>query len=182
MTFLIVTIIKLYIKFLLLLIWMNVVNYNKENFISQFILNSTNPILEYFRSFLNFKKDISLIIFISYIFSTFLTFIIFITEKQLLFFNFSLLIFSFLSLLKTFSILLFWLMTSRSVIKWFNLKFINFFLLHDFIFELTDPFIKKIHNFLKLQISIEILEIIIILSLYFLNFSCTVFIPKWKLI
>lgn len=180
--FLITTILKIYIKLFLLLYWAWLVKCDFKNPIVQFLLNIVKPILNKLNKIflISYKYTNVVPLILAYLFN-FLYLLICIFEKNIFNFNINIFFINFLSLIKTTGNLIFWIMSSRSLVKIIDKKYNAIFFI---IYQLTDPIIYILKKFLptKINNNINYIELIIVFSLYIFNLIGKKFIYGWQIL
>nr|BET44475.1 MAG: YggT family protein [Candidatus Aschnera chinzeii] len=167
LTFIIVTIIQLYIIFLLLRIWMQIVGINFSNPFLQFIVKSTEPTVGFFRNFIPVINNIDFAaLFVSYIFTwSNIIFIMWFTNTISLI-NLSLIPISFIQLCIYAGKLIFWLILIRSISSWITQQHqIDYTLI-----QLTEPFISPIRKIIPMFNGIDLSPMIVMFILMSLNY------------
>ncbi|VFP88683.1 YggT family protein [Candidatus Erwinia haradaeae] len=171
--FLITIIITTYVKVLLLHIWLQWVNCDCYNPLSQLIIKMTRPVLDPFRRIFKYSGSWDIIaLFIAYIISVIsapVTLKLFHLES--VFFYFGLVI-----LLKACGTLIFWVIMSRSLTGWVNYgnNAIDYVLI-----QLTEPLLIPIRRLMSPVSGFDFSIMVVMMILYMLNFLGAEYIPGW---
>ncbi|VFP80310.1 YggT family protein [Candidatus Erwinia haradaeae] len=172
--FIVTTIMTIYIKILLLHTWMQIARCDLYNSFSQLIIKISSPIVNPFRRIFNYHGSLDLVsIFIAYIISVLLVPIILkLVSFETVFFYLGLVI-----LLKSFGVLIFWVIIGRSLTSCFsqgNSNAVDYILL-----QLTEPIMIPIRRIVPPTGGIDFSVMILIGILYILNFIGIEYIPGW---
>lgn len=179
--FLITTIINIYVILLILKIWMQYTYCIIYEPFLRFINKLTSSNIEYMIHIFPYikSKNLSslLIAFVLMIIKFFL-----LNSIKYHIFSFILICFliGLLSLLKTFGILLFWIIIIRLLCNLFNR---NYFLTNTILFQLSETFLYPLRNIIPYTGNIDFSIIIIIIILYLLNYILINLFPNiWFLL
>ncbi|VFP78986.1 Uncharacterized protein YggT [Candidatus Erwinia haradaeae] len=171
--FLLTTVITLYIKILLLYIWMQWTGCDFYNPFLQRAIKITYPMIRPFQRVLSVFRPIDIAtLAIAYILSVLLVPIILrLLRFEPVFFYFGLVL-----LIKSVGSLIFWIVISRAIISWVHREANS---LDYVLFQLTEPMMIRIRRFIPLIGGIDCSPMLIILILYMLYFIGLEYVPGW---
>lgn len=163
LTFLISTVIELYVMVLLLRIWMQWSRTDFYNPFSQFVVKATQPVISPLRRFIPSLGPVDTS-------SLLIAYVLCVIKAMVLFFTISfapiIWIAALLILVKTAGLLFFWVMIVRALMSWVSqgrspVEFV--------LTQLTEPFMAPIRRILPAMGGIDFSGMIVILGLYAIN-------------
>ncbi|VFP84573.1 Uncharacterized protein YggT [Candidatus Erwinia haradaeae] len=171
--FLVTTIMTLYIKILLLHTWMQLSRCDFYNSFVQLIMKITYPIVNPFRRILKYNGPWDIVsVFISYVISVLMVPIM----LKLVHFDLILFYLGLVILLKSFGVLVFWVIIGRSLTSWVN-QGSN--AVDEILLQLTEPLMIPIRRVVPPTSGLDFSVMIVIGILYILNFIGIEYIPGW---
>lgn len=168
LTFLVKTLIELYVLVLLLRIWMQWSRCDFYNPLAQFVVKLTQPVIKPLRRVIPAIGPIdSASLLLAFVLTTFKFPILELINKGSFPFSISLLLIGLLSLVKTAGYLVFWVILVRSLMSWISQgrNPIDYVL-----YQLTEPLMSPIRRLLPAMGGIDFSAMIVILILYALNY------------
>ncbi|ATZ12594.1 YggT family protein [Erwinia amylovora] len=171
--FLVTTVMAIYIKVLLLRIWMQWARCDFYNPFSQFVVKITQPIVKPLRRIIPSIGPLDtaslLIAFIVSVLSVPVMLRLFIPDPIFLYLGLVLLV-------KAAGVLVFWVIIVRSLMSWISQgrNPVDYVLL-----QLTEPLMAPIRRFIPAMGGIDFSAMAVILVLYMLNFLGLEYIPGW---
>lgn len=177
LTFLVTTVLNLYIKVLLLRIWMQWTRCDFYNPFSQFVVKITQPVLKPLRWIIPAMGPLDTAsLLLGYILSVLLFTLVYIQQIHVAIFNPIFLYFSLLALVKAAGSLVFWIVIIRSLMSWVSQgqNPVDYVLL-----QLTEPLMAPVRRIIPAMGGIDFSAMVVILILYLLNFIGMDFIPGW---
>ncbi|CAK9884265.1 MAG: hypothetical protein XXXJIFNMEKO3_00647 [Candidatus Erwinia impunctatus] len=177
LTFLLTTVINIYIKVLLLRLWMQWAKCDFYNPFSQFIVKITQPILKPLRRVIPSIGPIDTSsLLLSYLLSVLLFNLLFILQSRIAVFDPVFFYYGFISLLKAVGSLVFWIIIIRSLLSWISQgrNPIDYVLI-----QLTEPLMAPIRRLIPAMGGIDFSAMVVILILYMLNFLGMDLLPGW---
>ncbi|MFD1803738.1 YggT family protein [Mixta tenebrionis] len=177
LTFLVTTLINLYVKVLLLRIWMQWARCDFYNPFSQFVVKITQPVLKPLRRALPSIGPVDTAsLLLAYVLSVLMFTLVFALQSRIFIFDPVFLYFGLVSLVKAAGVLVFWVVIVRSLMSWVSQgrNPVDYVLI-----QLTEPLMAPIRRFLPAMGGIDFSAMIVILILYMLNFLGMDFIPGW---
>ncbi|MFP3028911.1 MAG: YggT family protein [Arsenophonus sp.] len=168
LTFIVPTIIQLYIIILLLRVWMQWVRADFYNPFSQFVVKTTQPIVGPLRSFISAIGSIDIAtLFVSYFFTIAnILFVMWATNTATLI-SIALLPISLIQLLTYAGKLVFWLILIRALLSWISQgrNHIDYMLM-----QLTEPLMSPIRHIIPAMGGLDFSAMIVMLILIALNY------------
>ncbi|AXF76877.1 YggT family protein [Erwinia tracheiphila] len=178
LTFLVSTIINLYVKVLLLRIWMQWARCDFYNPFSQFVVKVTQPVVKPLRRVIPSIGPLDTAsLLLAYVLSVLLFTVMFALQSQVMIFDPIFLYFGLFSLLKAAGVLVFWAILIRSLLSWVSQgrNPVDYVLL-----QLTEPLMSPIRRIIPAMGGIDFSAMAVILILYMLNYLGMDFIPGWS--
>ncbi|VFP88860.1 YggT family protein [Candidatus Erwinia haradaeae] len=174
--FLLTTVMTLYIKLLLLYVWMQWTGCNFNNPFLQCAIKITYPIIKPFQRILSVFRPIDVAsLVIAYILSLLLVPVILrLLRFESIFFYLALIL-----LVKSAGSLVFWVVLSRSIMSWMHREANS---LDYILLQLTEPIMVKIRRFIPIIGGMDFSPMLIILILYTIYFIGLEYIPGWTFI
>ncbi|VFP87723.1 Uncharacterized protein YggT [Candidatus Erwinia haradaeae] len=171
--FLVTIIITTYIKVLLLHIWLQWVNCDCYNPLSQLTIKITRPVLDPFHRIFTYTGSWDVVaLFIAYMISVVSAPVILkVFRLEPIFFYFGLVL-----LLKSVGTLVFWVMMSRSLTGWVGhgRSAIDYVLI-----QLTEPLMIPIRRLIPPVSGVDFSMMVVMMILYMLNFLGAEYMPGW---
>ena len=162
LSFLIISAVNIYLFILLLRVWMQAVGADFYNPGAQFIVKVTQPIVAPFRRLLPFVKNIDIAsLVVAYLVALIKVVVLFKAHSSLI-----MLWFAFLTLLKSFGFLIFWLLIIRAIMSWFSR---GQSALDQQLYQLTEPLMAPIRRVIPTFAGLDFSAMIVVFLLYFLN-------------
>ncbi|MGP1871602.1 MAG: YggT family protein [Arsenophonus sp.] len=178
LTFIIPTIIQLYIIILLLRVLMQYVKADFYNPFSQFVIKVTQPIIEPFRCLIPTVGNIDIIsLLVAYMLTIINIFFVILITKKITLISLTLLPISFIQLLSYLGKLFFLLLLIRSILNWIT-KWHNP-IDYAIIRLLTEPIISLIHRIIPSVNGLDfstIIAMLILIALNYLRLNILIFI------
>jgi len=177
LTFLVTTLINLYVKVLLLRIWMQWARCDFYNPFSQFVVKITQPVIKPLRRVIPSIGPIDTAsLLLAYVLSVLMFTVVFALQSTVFLFDPVFLYFGLVSLVKAAGVLVFWVIIVRSLISWISQgrNPVDYVLI-----QLTEPLMAPVRRFLPAMGGIDFSAMVVILILYMLNFLGMDFIPGW---
>lgn len=177
LTFLVTTLINLYVKVLLLRIWMQWARCDFYNPFSQFVVKITQPVIKPLRRVIPSIGPVDTAsLLLAYVLSVLMFTLVFALQSSVLLFDPVFLYFGLVSLVKAAGVLVFWVIIVRSLMSWISQgrNPVDYVLI-----QLTEPLMAPVRRFLPAMGGIDFSAMVVILILYMLNFLGMDFIPGW---
>lgn len=177
LTFLVSTIINLYVKVLLLRIWMQWARCDFYNPFSQFIVKITQPIIRPMRRVIPSIGPLDTAsLLLAYVLSVLLFTVMFALQSSVFIFDPVFLYFGLVSLVKAAGVLVFWVIIIRSLMSWISQgrNPVDYVLI-----QLTEPLMAPVRRIIPAMGGIDFSAMAVILILYMLNYLGMDFIPGW---
>ncbi|MEQ4530511.1 MAG: YggT family protein [Mixta sp.] len=177
LTFLVTTLINLYVKVLLLRIWMQWARCDFYNPFSQFVVKITQPVIKPLRRVIPSIGPIDTAsLLLAYVLSVLMFTVVFALQSTVFLFDPVFLYFGLVSLVKAAGVLVFWVIIVRSLMSWISQgrNPVDYVLI-----QLTEPLMAPVRRFLPAMGGIDFSAMVVILILYMLNFLGMDFIPGW---
>ncbi|CUR53424.1 Uncharacterized protein YggT [Serratia symbiotica] len=168
LTFLVKTILDLYVIILLLRIWMQCTHLDFYNSFSQFIVKITQPIINPLNYiFPSFGQIDSASLILAFLLMTIKYPILLLIQSGIISISPYNLLFGLISLIKSIGYLIFWVIIIRSLMSWMNQgqNSIDYI-----IYQLTEPLMEPIRRIIPMINGIDFTGMIIILTLYLINY------------
>lgn len=177
LTFLVSTIINLYVKVLLLRIWMQWARCDFYNPFSQFIVKITQPVIRPMRRVIPAIGPLDTAsLLLAYVLSVLLFTVMFTLQSGVFIFDPVFLYFGLVSLVKAAGVLVFWVIIIRSLMSWISQgrNPVDYVLI-----QLTEPLMAPVRRIIPAMGGIDFSAMAVILILYMLNYLGMDFIPGW---
>ena len=177
LTFLVTTLINLYVKVLLLRIWMQWARCDFYNPFSQFVVKITQPVIKPLRRVIPSIGPIDTAsLLLAYVLSVLMFTVVFALQSTVFLFDPVFLYFGLVSLVKAAGVLVFWVIIVRSLMSWISQgrNPVDYVLI-----QLTEPLMAPVRRFLPAMGGMDFSAMVVILILYMLNFLGMDFIPGW---
>ncbi|RRZ97015.1 YggT family protein [Erwinia sp. 198] len=177
LTFLVSTIINLYVKVLLLRIWMQWARCDFYNPFSQFIVKITQPVIRPMRRVIPSIGPLDTAsLLLAYVLSVLLFTVMFTLQSSVFIFDPVFLYFGLVSLVKAAGVLVFWVIIIRSLMSWISQgrNPVDYVLI-----QLTEPLMAPVRRLIPAMGGIDFSAMAVILILYMLNYLGMDFIPGW---
>jgi YggT family protein len=177
LTFLVSTIINLYVKVLLLRIWMQWARCDFYNPFSQFIVKITQPVIRPMRRVIPSIGPLDTAsLLLAYVLSVLLFTVMFTLQSSVFIFDPVFLYFGLVSLVKAAGVLVFWVIIIRSLMSWISQgrNPVDYVLI-----QLTEPLMAPVRRFIPAMGGIDFSAMAVILILYMLNYLGMDFVPGW---
>ncbi|MGD8107920.1 YggT family protein [Pantoea sp. FN0302] len=177
LTFLVTTLINLYVKVLLLRIWMQWARCDFYNPFSQFVVKITQPVIKPLRRVIPSVGPLDTAsLLLAYVLSVLMFTLVFALQSSVFLFDPVFLYFGLVSLVKAAGVLVFWVIIVRSLMSWISQgrNPVDYVLI-----QLTEPLMAPVRRFLPAMGGIDFSAMVVILILYMLNFLGMDFIPGW---
>ena len=177
LTFLVTTLINLYVKVLLLRIWMQWARCDFYNPFSQFVVKITQPVIKPLRRVIPSIGPLDTAsLLLAYVLSVLMFTLVFALQSSVFLFDPVFLYFGLVSLVKAAGVLVFWVIIVRSLMSWISQgrNPVDFVLI-----QLTEPLMAPVRRFLPAMGGIDFSAMVVILILYMLNYLGMDFIPGW---
>ncbi|MDR7344664.1 MAG: YggT family protein [Pantoea sp.] len=177
LTFLVTTLINLYVKVLLLRIWMQWARCDFYNPFSQFVVKITQPIIKPLRRVIPSIGPVDTAsLLLAYVLSVLMFTLVFALQSSVFLFDPVFLYFGLVSLVKAAGVLVFWVIIVRSLMSWISQgrNPVDYVLI-----QLTEPLMAPVRRILPAMGGIDFSAMVVILVLYMLNFLGMDFIPGW---
>ncbi|MBV4367271.1 YggT family protein [Erwinia phyllosphaerae] len=177
LTFLVSTVINLYVKVLLLRIWMQWTRCDFYNPFSQFIVKITQPVIRPMRRVIPSIGPLDTAsLLLAYVLSVLLFTVMFTLQTRVFIFDPVFLYFGLVSLVKAAGVLVFWVIIIRSLMSWISQgrNPVDYVLI-----QLTEPLMAPIRRIIPAMGGIDFSAMAVILLLYMLNYLGMDFIPGW---
>ncbi|WP_414148129.1 YggT family protein [Erwinia sp. BNK-24-b] len=177
LTFLVSTVINLYVKVLLLRIWMQWTRCDFYNPFSQFIVKITQPVIRPMRRVIPSIGPLDTAsLLLAYVLSVLLFTVMFTLQTRVFIFDPVFLYFGLVSLVKAAGVLVFWVIIIRSLMSWISQgrNPVDYVLI-----QLTEPLMAPIRRIIPAMGGIDFSAMAVILILYMLNYLGMDFIPGW---
>ncbi|GLR08256.1 hypothetical protein COO59_17175 [Mixta theicola] len=177
LTFLVTTLINLYVKVLLLRIWMQWARCDFYNPFSQFVVKITQPVIKPLRRVIPSIGPVDTAsLLLAYVLSVVMFTLVFALQSSVFLFDPVFLYFGLVSLVKAAGVLVFWVIIVRSLMSWISQgrNPVDYVLI-----QLTEPLMAPVRRFLPAMGGIDFSAMVVILILYMLNFLGMDFIPGW---
>ncbi|WP_380180301.1 YggT family protein [Kalamiella sp. sgz302252] len=177
LTFLVSTIINLYVKVLLLRIWMQWARCDFYNPFSQFIVKITQPVIRPLRRIIPSVGPLDTAsLLLAYVLSVLLFTVMFALQSGVMIFDPVFLYFGLVSLVKAAGVLVFWVIIIRSLMSWVSQgrNPVDYVLI-----QLTEPLMAPVRRLIPAMGGIDFSAMAVILILYMLNYLGMDFIPGW---
>jgi len=177
LTFLVSTIINLYVKVLLLRIWMQWARCDFYNPFSQFIVKITQPVIRPLRRVIPSVGPLDTAsLLLAYVLSVLLYAALFALQAGMVVFDPVFLYLGLVSLVKAAGVLVFWVIIIRSLMSWISQgrNPVDYVLI-----QLTEPLMAPIRRLIPAMGGIDFSAMAVILILYMLNYLGMDFIPGW---
>lgn len=177
LTFLVTTLINLYVKVLLLRIWMQWARCDFYNPFSQFVVKITQPIIKPLRRVIPSIGPLDTAsLLLAYVLSVLMFTLVFALQSSVFLFDPVFLYFGLVSLVKAAGVLVFWVIIVRSLMSWISQgrNPVDYVLI-----QLTEPLMAPVRRILPAMGGIDFSAMVVILILYMLNFLGMDFIPGW---
>jgi len=168
LTFLVKTLIDLYVMVLLLRIWMQWARTDFYNPFSQFVVKITQPVIGPLRRIIPPLGPVdSASLLLAFILCTIKFPLLLLIQSGALFFGLSSLLIGLIGLVKAAGYLVFWLVIIRSLMSWVSQGRgpMDFLLM-----QLTEPLMSPIRRILPAMGGIDFSAMVVILILYMLNY------------
>ncbi|KAB8305358.1 YggT family protein [Erwinia endophytica] len=178
LTFLVSTVINLYVKVLLLRIWMQWARCDFYNPFSQFVVKVTQPVVKPLRRIIPSIGPLdSASLLLAYVLNVLLFSAMFTLQSRVLIFDPVFLYFGLVSLVKAAGVLVFWAIIIRSLLSWVSQgrNPVDYVLI-----QLTEPLMAPIRRVIPAMGGIDFSAMAVILILYMLNYLGMDFIPGWS--
>ncbi|MFC0142250.1 YggT family protein [Erwinia mallotivora] len=178
LTFLVSTVINLYVKVLLLRIWMQWARCDFYNPFSQFVVKVTQPVVKPLRRVIPSIGPLDTAsLLLAYVLSILLFTVMFVLQSQVMIFDPVFLYFGLVSLVKAAGVLVFWAIIVRSLLSWVSQgrNPVDYVLI-----QLTEPLMAPIRRIIPAMGGIDFSAMAVILILYMLNYLGMDFIPGWS--
>ncbi|VFP83394.1 YggT family protein [Candidatus Erwinia haradaeae] len=171
--FLVTTIMTLYIKILLLHIWMQLVQCDGYNSFTQLIMSITRPVVSPFQRVFKYHGTCDVVsLLIAYMISVLMVPIM----LKLVSFDAILFYLGLVILLKALGVLIFWVIIGRSLTSWMSQGSNS---VDEILLQLTEPFMIPIRRLIPPTGDLDFSVMIVIGILYLLNFIGLEYIPGW---
>ncbi|MCP1439733.1 YggT family protein [Erwinia persicina] len=177
LTFLVSTIINLYVKVLLLRIWMQWARCDFYNPFSQFIVKITQPVIRPMRRVIPSIGPLDTAsLLLAYVLSVLLFTVMFTLQSSVFIFDPVFLYFGLVSLVKAAGVLVFWVIIIRSLMSWISQgrNPVDYVLI-----QLTEPLMAPVRRLIPAMGGIDFSAMAVILILYMLNYLGMDFVPGW---
>ena len=177
LTFLVTTLINLYVKVLLLRIWMQWARCDFYNPFSQFVVKITQPVIKPLRRVIPSIGPVDTAsLLLAYVLSVLMFTLVFALQSSVFLFDPVFLYFGLVSLIKAAGVLVFWVIIVRSLMSWISQgrNPVDYVLI-----QLTEPLMAPVRRILPAMGGIDFSAMVVILILYMLNFLGMDFIPGW---
>lgn len=177
LTFLVTTLINLYVKVLLLRIWMQWARCDFYNPFSQFVVKITQPVIKPLRRVIPSIGPLDTAsLLLAYVLSVLMFTLVFALQSSVFLFDPVFLYFGLVSLVKAAGVLVFWVIIVRSLMSWISQgrNPVDYVLI-----QLTEPLMAPVRRILPAMGGIDFSAMVVILILYMLNFLGMDFIPGW---
>lgn len=177
LTFLVTTLINLYVKVLLLRIWMQWARCDFYNPFSQFVVKITQPVIKPLRRVIPSIGPVDTAsLLLAYVLSVLMFTLVFALQSSVFLFDPVFLYFGLVSLVKAAGVLVFWVIIVRSLMSWISQgrNPVDYILI-----QLTEPLMAPVRRILPAMGGIDFSAMVVILILYMLNFLGMDFIPGW---
>ncbi|ARJ42483.1 hypothetical protein B1H58_10905 [Pantoea alhagi] len=177
LTFLVTTLINLYVKVLLLRIWMQWARCDFYNPFSQFVVKITQPVIKPLRRVIPSVGPLDTAsLLLAYVLSVLMFTLVFALQSSVFLFDPVFFYFGLVSLVKAAGVLVFWVIIVRSLMSWISQgrNPVDYVLI-----QLTEPLMAPVRRFLPAMGGIDFSAMVVILILYMLNFLGMDFIPGW---
>ncbi|UQY43546.1 YggT family protein [Erwinia sp. PK3-005] len=177
LTFLVTTLINLYVKVLLLRIWMQWARCDFYNPFSQFVVKITQPVIKPLRRVIPSIGPVDTAsLLLAYVLSVLMFTLVFALQSSVFLFDPVFLYFGLVSLVKAAGVLVFWVIIVRSLMSWISQgrNPVDYVLI-----QLTEPLMAPVRRILPAMGGIDFSAMVVILILYMLNFLGMDFIPGW---
>lgn len=178
LTFLVSTVINLYVKVLLLRIWMQWARCDFYNPFSQFVVKITQPVIKPLRRVIPSVGPLDTAsLVLAYVLSVLMFTVLFALQSRVFIFDPVFLYFGLVSLVKAAGVLLFWAIIIRSLMSWISQgrNPVDYVLI-----QLTEPLMSPIRRMIPAMGGIDFSAMVVILILYMLNYLGMDFIPGWS--
>ncbi len=168
LTFLVKTVIDIYVMLLLLRIWMQWVHSDFYNPFSQFVVKMTQPVVAPLKWILpSFKSIDSASLLLAFILMTVKCSLLLIIQNGVVAFNSYSLLLGLLSLVKAVGYLIFWTMIIRVLMSWLSQGHSP---MDAVLYQLTEPLMSPLRRIIPPVGNIDFTTTVIILILYLLNY------------
>ncbi|WP_312045587.1 YggT family protein [Erwinia sp.] len=177
LTFLVSTIINLYVKVLLLRIWMQWARCDFYNPFSQFIVKITQPVIRPMRRVIPSIGPLDTAsLLLAWVLSVLLFTVMFTLQSSVFIFDPVFLYFGLVSLVKAAGVLVFWVIIIRSLMSWISQgrNPVDYVLI-----QLTEPLMAPVRRLIPAMGGIDFSAMAVILILYMLNYLGMDFVPGW---
>lgn len=177
LTFLVTTVINLYVKVLLLRIWMQWARCDFYNPFSQFVVKITQPVVKPLRRVIPSIGPVDTAsLLLAYVLSVLLYTVVFALQSSVFIFDPVFLYIALVSLVKAAGVLVFWVIIIRSLMSWISQgrNPVDMVLI-----QLTEPLMAPIRRIIPAMGGIDFSAMAVILILYMLNYLGMDFIPGW---
>lgn len=181
LTFLVKTVIDIYVMVLLLRIWMQWVHSDFYNPFSQFVVKITQPIVGPLRRFTPSIGPIdSASLLLAFVLVTIKYPLLLLIQGGGMTLNPYNLLFGLLSLVKSAGYLVFWVMIIRALMSWVSQGSSPM----DYVlYQLTEPLMAPIRRFIPVMGGIDFSTMVVVLILYLLNYlGMDIFGESWLLL
>ncbi|MFU9135575.1 YggT family protein [Erwinia tasmaniensis] len=178
LTFLVTTVINLYVKVLLLRIWMQWARCDFYNPFSQFVVKITQPVIKPLRRVIPSVGPLDTAsLLLAWVLSVLMFTLLFALQSRVFIFDPVFLYFGLVSVAKAAGMLVFWVIIIRSLLSWVSQgrNPVDLVLL-----QLTEPLMAPIRRIIPAMGGIDFSAMAVILILYMLNFLGMDFIPGWS--
>ncbi|WP_034916881.1 YggT family protein [Erwinia sp. 9145] len=177
LTFLVTTVINLYVKVLLLRIWMQWARCDFYNPFSQFVVKITQPVIGPLRRVIPAIGPLDTAsLLLAYVLNVLLFVLVFALQSRMFIFDPVFLYFGLVALVKAAGVLVFWIIIIRSLMSWISQgrNPVDYVLL-----QLTEPLMAPFRRIIPAMGGIDFSAMAVILILYLLNYLGMDLIPGW---
>ncbi|MCU5774558.1 YggT family protein [Erwiniaceae bacterium BAC15a-03b] len=177
LTFLVTTIFNLYVKVLLLRIWMQWVRCDFYNPFSQFVVKITQPVVKPLRRVIPSVGPLdSASLLLAYVISVLSFTLLFAIQTRVFIFDPIFFYYGLVSVVKAAGVLVFWVIIIRSLMSWISQgrNPVDYVLI-----QLTEPLMAPVRRIIPAMGGIDFSAMAVILILYMLNYLGMDFIPGW---
>jgi YggT family protein len=179
MSFLVNTVFDLYLMIVILRFGLQLARADFYNPFSQFVIKATQPIIAPMRRLLPSigridTSSILLALIVVLVKMLVLTLIAGAAVDIL-----TLLLFSFISVIKQAGVLFFWMLLIRAVLSWFNQNNNPIVMV---IAQLTEPVLAPVRRIIPAMGGLDLSVLVVFIAMNFINMLCAQYIPFWSII
>lgn len=181
LTFLVKTVVDIYVMVLLLRIWMQLTHTDFYNPFSQFVVKITQPIVGPLRRIVPSMGPVdSASLLLAFLLMTVKYPLLLLIQSGALSLSLYNLLFGLIALIKSVGSLIFWVMIIRALMSWISQGRSPI----DYVmFQLTEPLMAPIRRVIPAMGGIDFSAMVVILILYLLNYlGMDLFAPYWDLL